>query len=419
NIHMKTLRQSMVEYATKFRASGFASDDTCFAVRLDEQTFMLSPLFKDREVTAEDISIIVTDDFDNAASLKDKAIFFYDLFLKRKDIWTAGIFKSKYAFELCQKGKTIPPILDDMCQILATRIETVDKLDITQVLSALKGENACQVRDYGMIVGERSLDELYTAANVLEKTAHCYIKAKQIGGGKHIPKFLAWAEHKVFKSVYSVQNQKSQRVLEGINDFSETQKYIYSKSKDKEDNIDERVAVLNIIKRMSENDFVQGTWGNVSLRLDGNTILCTPKGIGYNVLRPQDMVIVDAGSGESKGNIAATSEKGIHAGIQLNNPNYNAVLHAHPTYISIFAAAHQDLVIENEDDKKLLGDIVKVSSYASPSTKWLTKQTLLAFGNGRAAFMANHGVIVAGEDLETAYNALERLEEICKSKIEE
>lgn len=407
----------MVEYAEKFRAGGFASDDSCLAVKLDEETFMLTPVKADRKITSQDIVIIVTDDFENAGELQDKAEFFYDLFLKRRDLWTVGIFKAKNSFEICQKGKTIPPILDDMCQVLGTKIHTVDKLEISCVLEAMKGGNACQVKDLGMIVAERSLDELYTGAVVLEKTALCYTTAKKIGGGKHITKFFAWIEHRYFKGAYSVQNQKAQRAIEGINKFIESQKNVYAKSKDYEDHLNERVAVLNTVNQMSENDLVQGTWGNVSLRLEGRLILCTPKGIGYNVLRPQDMVIMDSKTLEIKGSVPASSEKGIHAAVLLNRPDFNAVLHAHPTYCSVFVAAQKELVIENEDDKKLLGDIVKVSSYALPSTRNLTKQTFQALGNGRAVFMANHGVVVAGEDLETAYNALERLEELCEEKL--
>ncbi|MDD4839240.1 MAG: class II aldolase/adducin family protein [Clostridia bacterium] len=410
---MKTLRQSMLEYATKYKE--FASDESCFAVRLDERTFMLAPISTDKEVTNEDITLVVMDDFDIAGNLRDKAVFFYDLFLKRKDIWTAGLFKAKYSFELCQAGKTIPAILDDMAQIIGSKIETVDKLEISSVLHAMNGGNACQVRDIGMLVAERSLDELFTGVKVLEKSAECYIKAKTIGGGKHVGRLLRRVEHAVFKGAYSIQNQKAQRALEGISTFIEDQKRIHPKSKETVDNIEKRELLLNILQRMTRDGFVQGTWGNVSVRLDENMILCSPKGIGYNVLRPQDMVVINSFARESKGNISATSEKGIHSKILSNFPQFNAVIHAHPTYASILASAHKDLIIVDEKDKVLLGDIVKVSKYALPSTKALTKQTMLALGNGRAAFMANHGVVVAGEDMDTAYQALTRLEELCKA----
>lgn len=415
---MKKLRNAMVDYAAKFVDEGFYFDEACFAVRLDEKTFMLSPLKKDKAVTAEDVVIVVMNDFDITGELKEKAEFFYDLFLHRKDVWTAGIFRSPYSFEICKMGKTVPPILDDMCQILATRIEMADNLSISDVLKAIRNENACHVKNLGMVIAERSLDELLTGAQVLEKSAECYLKAKAIGGGKHITKFRAWAEHLVFKNVYSVVNQKAQRVLEGINNFSEDQKRAVTKSRETGENIVEREKIVEILKRMSSDGLVQGTWGNVSIRLDDNFMICSPKGIGYNIIRPQDMTIVNLVTHENKGDIPATSERGIHATILHKFKHFNAVIHAHPTYASMFAAAHKELIIENEKDKELLSDKVMVSNYASPSTKALTKQTVLALGSVRAAFMANHGVIVAAEDIEKAYAALSRLEELCKEVVE-
>ncbi len=407
----------MVDYAAKYAAEGYYFEDACFAVRLDERKFLLCPLFKDRDATNDDIVLVVMDDFEMSGPLRKKAEFFYDFFLKRKDAWTIGLFRSPYSFEMCKLGKTLPPVLDDLCQILATRIEVVPALEIKPVLKAMRGENACHVKDFGAVIAERSMDELLTAAQVLEKSAECYIKAKAIGGGKHISKFRSWAEHLVFKNIYSVTNQKAQRIVEGINTTS-SDELSFIKSKDRGDYKKERKKIVEILKRLSADDLVQGTWGNVSIRISNEEMLCSPKGLGYNIIRPQDMTIVNLKTHENKGDIPATSERGIHASILYKFSHFNSAIHAHPPYASMFASAHRELAIEKESDKELLSDIVRVSKYASPSTKALTKQTMIALGNNRAAFMANHGVIVAAEDIEKAYTALLRLEELCKEAIE-
>jgi L-fuculose-phosphate aldolase len=415
---MKKIRDAMVGYAARFYDLGFCSENSCFAVKLNERSFMLCSLPCDRKITSDDVVIVVMDDFCASGKLHDLAAFFYDLFLYRKDVWTAGIFNSNYSDKVREEGKTIPPILDDMCQILATKIVCAKGLNISDVLDAMRGGNACHVNGVGMLVAERSLDELLTAAQALEKSAKTYLLAKRIGGAKHISKFRAWAEHIVFKNVYSVQNQKLQRASEGINDLFDA-KFAATKSRDTDFEGEKRALIVDTLKKLSNDNLVLGTWGNVSLRIDDKLMLCSPKGIGYNILRPQDIAVVNIQTLENKGGITASSEKGIHAGILKRFPHINAVIHAHPVYAGIFSAAHKDLTVESEDDRKLLGGVVRSTVYASPSTRALTKQTLRALDGNRAAFMANHGIVVCGENIEQAYAALVRLEELCKEAIGE
>lgn len=99
-------------------------------------------------------------------------------------------------------------------------------------------------------------------------------------------------------------------------------------------------------KKLVETDLVQGTWGNLSLRLDEKYMMVTPSGLDYTRLTPSDMVKVDINSLEYAGDLKPTSEKGIHGGIYGSRPDVGAVIHTHSKYCAVFAAARKAVPIE-------------------------------------------------------------------------
>ena len=90
--------------------------------------------------------------------------------------------------------------------------------------------------------------------------------------------------------------------------------------------------------RMLEENLVQGTWGNISIRLDEKHALVTPSGLDYVVMTPDDLPVVDIETLEWTGPRKPTSERKIHAAILRARPEINVVLHSHPTWGATFAA---------------------------------------------------------------------------------
>lgn len=168
-----------------------------------------------------------------------------------------------------------------------------------------------------------------------------------------------------------------------------------------------------------ENNLVQGTWGNSSCRIDDNTMLISPSGLDYNSLTEEDMVIVDINTLEWQGKHKPSSEKGVHAGVYQSRKDINAIIHTHPTYCSIFAATRMGLPCLNDKMKELILGDVRVAKYGLPSTKTLTKNTVKGMEGRNACFMANHGVMCAGSDMEQAIEIIKFLEETCKEFIEQ
>ena len=180
-----------------------------------------------------------------------------------------------------------------------------------------------------------------------------------------------------------------------------------------------RMQLVEYGKKLVRSGLVQGTWGNLSVRLDQHSMIVTPSGLDYYRLTPSDMVKVDIQSLRHEGQRKPTSEKGIHSGIYQLRPELGAVIHTHSKFCSIFAAARSAVPVEkNEETERIFGSRVELAAYALPGTEQLRENTLEAFGDNYGCIMAGHGMVCAGQNLEEAFSYCRRLEEYCRDYIE-
>lgn len=172
-------------------------------------------------------------------------------------------------------------------------------------------------------------------------------------------------------------------------------------------------------KRLVAAGLVQGTWGNLSMRLSEDYMLVTPSGLDYNRLTPWDMVKVDIRTLDYEGDQKPTSERGIHAEIYRGRPEMGAVIHTHSKYSSIFAAARRPVPVKRPDLKKIFGNQVPIAKYGLPGTKTLRRHTIEAIKDNHGCIMAAHGMICCGGTMEEAFDHCLKLEECCRVYIEE
>ncbi len=163
-------------------------------------------------------------------------------------------------------------------------------------------------------------------------------------------------------------------------------------------------------KKLIASGLVQGTWGNISLRLDEKYMLVTPSGLDYMRLTASDMVKVEIETLCWEGEKKPTSEKGLHAAIYKGRPDIGAIIHTHSKYCSVFAAANKDMPVL-EEYRDVFGDTVKLAKYALAGTEELMRNAAAAVGGGKGAIMANHGMVACGANLEDAFENCAKLEE--------
>jgi len=327
-----------------------------------------------------------------------------------KTAGASAIVDSENILEFSSKNKVLKPILDDMAQICGISVKPAKKNIASEVLVALSGQrNCCFMPNAGAVVVGRTLDEVFTATLVLDKACNCEKLAESKGGTVAHTFFNALLEHVVFKLKYSKTNQAQQKEVESGEEV---------KAEEKQSAVitDEDKAIAQTIKdagvRLLEENLVQGTWGNIAVKVDEKTMFATPSGIDYVLLQPEQMAKVDMDTLEWSGTNKATSEKGIHA-VLLKGEGINATIHTHPFYGCILAAMGKAMPVP-EKYQDVLGKEIPCAKAALPGTGKLVKNTAEAIGTAPACFMGHHGVIVRGKDLDDAFKICRALEDACK-----
>jgi L-fuculose-phosphate aldolase len=172
--------------------------------------------------------------------------------------------------------------------------------------------------------------------------------------------------------------------------------------------------LVEIAKRLYERNMNAALGGNVSIRL-GDEIAITPAGINKGFMTEDDVVVVDMNGTKLRGNGKPSSEGKMHYEIYKLRPDVQAIIHAHPPFAVAFALAHHDLPDDILPEATILLGHVPCLPYVTPSTIELAREVAQGLAHHNAAFMANHGTIVVGRDLEEAYNRMELLEQTCMS----
>ena len=84
------------------------------------------------------------------------------------------------------------------------------------------------------------------------------------------------------------------------------------------------------------------TWGNVSgIDRAGGRVVIKPSGVPYEVLRPEDLVVVDLDGRVVEGRLRPSSDLPTHLGLYLAWPAVGGIVHTHSAHATMFAQACQ------------------------------------------------------------------------------
>jgi len=83
------------------------------------------------------------------------------------------------------------------------------------------------------------------------------------------------------------------------------------------------------------------TWGNVSaLDRQSGLIVIKPSGVEYDLMKPDDMVVVDLATGEKvEGSLSPSSDTPTHLVLYRSFPNIGGVVHTHSRWATVYAQA--------------------------------------------------------------------------------
>ncbi len=147
------------------------------------------------------------------------------------------------------------------------------------------------------------------------------------------------------------------------------------------------------------------TQGNISVRLpEHEAIVITPNGTRYDVLTPDQMVVVGYDGVVIEGDLFPSTETDVHLAHYRRRPDVNAIVHTESPYANMFGAVGRII------DPVLLNMVL----YAKGAVRVMPFEfsTNIEFGELSASLMGddvnalvwgNHGLISVGENLAGAF----------------
>lgn len=155
--------------------------------------------------------------------------------------------------------------------------------------------------------------------------------------------------------------------------------------------------------------------GNISCRIDDDTVLITPAGKPKFLLHEEDIAVLDMDGTVIEGN--PSSEMSMHLEVYRNRADARAVIHAHPpTAIAYTIAFPEAQEIPGKSFSELILAVGKlpIVPFQLPGSPEMGTALHPFIKDHKVMVLARHGALSFGEDLIEAYNGMERLEHSCE-----
>ncbi|NCO86035.1 MAG: aldolase [Rhodobacterales bacterium] len=174
-----------------------------------------------------------------------------------------------------------------------------------------------------------------------------------------------------------------------------------------------RELICSLARSLFDRGLTAGASGNLSARLSDGRLLVSPTGVSMGRLDPADLSLIDGG--RHVGGRAPTKELLLHAAFYDTRAQTGAVVHlhsAHATALSMLPEADPDNLLPPLTAYGImkLGK-VKLLPVFLPGDPAMGEAVRGLAGRRTAVVLANHGPVVAGQDIEAAVNAIEELED--------
>lgn len=305
------------------------------------------------------------------------------IFSSRDDINAIVFICTEASVRFSKENQMMRPALDDLAQIIGPDVTVCPDGTARTLLKALRNRRGCFIQGSGIIAVGDTIEEAIAGARILEKSAEAEIYSGKLNGLQYLNPAAAQELHKYYDGSYSKVNQKEKVdfISSGAEEFQL------------------RNRIIDCGKDMSRSELVQGSWGNISLRLNPDTMLITPSGMDYFSIRTEDIVRMNIHDLKYGMQRKPSSEYRLHAALYRRYPECNAIIHTHSNGISAFAAAHAGFRISEPPMDRLIGDL-HCSEYRTPGTDELCDSIMEAIEGSHACIIANHGAIFYGNDLD-------------------
>ena len=369
---INTAKEALLKRSNAFRERYFTAYGQ-LVLRVNEETYISSrENLRLSKLTAKDFDLFDINTGDIGR-----------IFSSRNDINAIVFICTEAAVRFSKENQIMRPALDDLAQIIGPDVTVCPDGTARTLLKALRNRRGCFIQGSGIIAVGDTIEEAIAGARILEKSAEAEIYSGKLNGLQYLDPTTAQELHKYYDGSYSKVNQKEKVdfISSGAEEFQL------------------RNRIIDCGKDMSRSELVQGSWGNISLRLNPDTMLITPSGMDYFSIRTEDIVRMNIHDLKYGIQRKPSSEYRLHAALYRRYPECNAIIHTHSNGISAFAAAHAGFRISEPPMDQLIGDM-HCSEYRTPGTDELCDSIMEAIEGSHACIIANHGAIFYGNDLD-------------------
>ncbi|MFA5089016.1 MAG: class II aldolase/adducin family protein [Candidatus Omnitrophota bacterium] len=174
---------------------------------------------------------------------------------------------------------------------------------------------------------------------------------------------------------------------------------------------DLKINIIAIGRFLWEKELVVGLNGNISARVDKDTILLTATKTCLGLLQDKDIVLMKL-DGQVVGEGQASSEKLLHTEIYKNFPDVNAIIHTHTVFANAYFLERDVLVPRIFETKLYVGEVRAVDQH-TPTVSDVAP-VLEGLKHNNIIVLRQHGIISIGKDLFDCFLLIQYVEDAVK-----
>ena len=170
--------------------------------------------------------------------------------------------------------------------------------------------------------------------------------------------------------------------------------------------------VIAIGGLMWDKELVSGLNGNISTRIDEDTIVITAHKTCLGLLQEKGVLAMKL-DGTLLEEGAVSSEKLLHTEIYKNFPDTQAIIHTHTTYTNAYFLENEKLIPKIFETRFYLGDVPAIPQTTPSVTD--AGPIVEAFKKNNIVVLRNHGVVAMGNELFDCFLLIQALEDAIKT----
>jgi L-fuculose-phosphate aldolase len=181
-----------------------------------------------------------------------------------------------------------------------------------------------------------------------------------------------------------------------------------------------REEIVLVGKLLYEKGLIVATDGNISARLDKQTILITPSGLCKGLMTPEQLIILDLAGRKVGPDTAAnkdlgpSSETPMHLEAYKQRPDVLAVVHAHPPHAIALSIVNITLADCMLPEAIVFLGLTPTTPYATPSSEENAQAIRQVIQGHDALVLQRHGSLTVGSSPLNAFYRTETLEQIAR-----